>query len=806
MNSQILIADDDVLIRLQLRELLESVGYTVIEASNGVEALKMYQDLHPDMVLLDAMMPEMDGFECCRRLRELASKDELPILMVTALYDVESVEKAFAVGTTDYITKPIQWLVLRQRVQRLLHGSQTLKQLKTQTRHAEYRESQLRMVLEAAQMGTWEWDINSDRMVWSDNLIALLGDGELPDTLEAFLMQVHPQDRDSVRHQIQAAIASGGEYEIEFRMFSQKGDLHWIVSKGLVIRDGEGKPICLSGVDMDITERKLAESQLRLSEERFQILAKATNDAVWDWNLQTNTIWWNESVESLFGYGQAEVNVIGNEQWWSDHIHPQDRPRVVKDIFSAIDGNQNFWYGEYRFLRANGKYADILDRGYIVRDENGQPVRMIGAMMDITDRKQAQIELQRQNLRSQLFADISLKIRQSLQIEEILQTSVTEVQNLLQADRVVIIRFRSNGMLKVVQEAVVPGFVAVWGQDIFDPCFDEEYINKYRQGHISSIEDIYTADIQPCHVEFLQQFQVRANLVVPIFIHNQLWGLLIAHQCSSPRTWTDWETQLLRQLSDQIGIALAQAKLLEQETKQRQELARSNEELQNFAFIASHDLQEPLRKIKAFGDRLRINSQEALGEQGLDYLERMRNATERMQALIDDLLSLSRVTTRAQPFIEVNLTQLTQEVVSDLEVLIQQTNGTVEIDQLPNLNADPSQIRQLLQNLISNALKFHRPEVPPYVKIYYHQLTTGEGIEEYQIIIEDNGIGFDQKYVDRIFNIFQRLHGRHEYEGTGIGLAICRKIVERHQGTITAESQPGKGSKFIVTLPRNLPN
>ena len=250
-----------------------------------------------------------------------------------------------------------------------------------------------------------------------------------------------------------------------------------------------------------------------------------------------------------------------------------------------------------------------------------------------------------------------------------------------------------------------------------------------------------------------------------------------------------------------MGIAVSQAKLLEQETRQREELARSNEELQQFAFIASHDLQEPLRKITAFGDRLKATCQDALTDKGEDYLHRMQNAAERMQVLIEDLLTLSRITTRAQPFVEVSLSQVTQEVLSDLEIRITQSKARIEIGELPIIKADPLQMRQLLQNLISNALKFHDEKEPLLIRIYSKKITNQQLNSEFcQIIVEDNGIGFDEKYLDRIFSVFQRLHGRTEYEGTGMGLAICRKIVERHQGSITAKSEPGKGALFIVTI------
>lgn len=231
-------------------------------------------------------------------------------------------------------------------------------------------------------------------------------------------------------------------------------------------------------------------------------------------------------------------------------------------------------------------------------------------------------------------------------------------------------------------------------------------------------------------------------------------------------------------------------------------LVRSNMELQQFAYIASHDLQEPLRKVTAFGDRLRDRCGKALDVQGADYLARMQNAAGRMQVLINDLLSFSRVTSKAQPFVAVDLERVVREVVSDLEIKIEQTGGEVVLGKLPVIDADPLQMRQLFQNLIGNALKFKKPDTPPHVEVFAAtdngKVTEQEFVE---LVCTDNGIGFDQKYAERIFEVFQRLHGRSEYEGTGIGLAVCRKIVERHSGDITVESVPGEGTRFTVKLP-----
>ncbi len=238
------------------------------------------------------------------------------------------------------------------------------------------------------------------------------------------------------------------------------------------------------------------------------------------------------------------------------------------------------------------------------------------------------------------------------------------------------------------------------------------------------------------------------------------------------------------------------------------QLERSNLALQEFASVAAHDLQEPLRKIQAFGDRLRLKHGPALGEDGGDYLVRMQDAAARMQRLISDLLTLSRISATTQPFVPVDLAIIASEVLRDLDTRLAQTGGQIAVGDLPVVEADPTQMRQLLQNLLSNALKFHRPGAAPDVQLRCRTLGSDDGAPDglsdrtfCELVVADDGIGFDAQYGERIFGVFQRLHGRGEYEGTGIGLAICRTIVDRHGGTICAASAPGQGATFTVTLP-----
>jgi signal transduction histidine kinase/ligand-binding sensor domain-containing protein len=284
-----------------------------------------------------------------------------------------------------------------------------------------------------------------------------------------------------------------------------------------------------------------------------------------------------------------------------------------------------------------------------------------------------------------------------------------------------------------------------------------------------------------------------------------------------PRFWQTWWfalTGLLVLLGAAAVVPLLRARGLEKERRRLEglvarhtreladknaRLEQSNRDLEHFAYVASHDLQEPLRKIQAFSDRVTKGYADRLDDQGRDYLGRMGSAAARMQRLIDDLLSLSRVTTKKNPIEPIELRELAQEVLGDLEFRIQSTHGRVELGELPLLHGDPVQIRQVFQNLIGNALKFHRPGEPPVVRVTAVQSASDPSFVE--IHFEDNGIGFETKDAERVFLPFQRLHGRVQYEGTGIGLTIVQKIAERHGGTIRAESAPGKGSTFVLTLP-----
>lgn len=433
-----------------------------------------------------------------------------------------------------------------------------------------------------------------------------------------------------------------------------------------------------------------------------------------------------------------------------------------------------------------------------------------------------------------VLANIALRIRNSLNLDQILDTTVGEVRQWLNSDRVLIYRFNPDWSGLVMVESVNHQAWSIMGRVIADPCFQQTWLEPYRHGRVASTEDIYANDLTPCYVEFLELYQVRANLVVPILLSleqssaasptPQLWGLLIAHECDQPREWQPTEIDFLQQLATHVAIAIQQSVLFEQLQQSRldleqrvsdrtveleaanrqleqlnQELTRSNHELQQFAYIASHDLREPLRMVTSFTQLLGKRYGGQLDAEADQIINFAVDGAERMEILIDGLLTYCRLGSQAETFRAVNCDEILDQVLSNLQLAIAETNTQISRIALPTVIGDASQLIQLFQNLIANGIKY-RGSAAPVIEI-----GAREQGQEWLFWVKDNGIGIDPQYGDRIFQIFQRLHTRQEYPGTGIGLAICHKIVEHHDGRIWVESNLQQGATFYFTLRNKQP-
>jgi signal transduction histidine kinase len=317
---------------------------------------------------------------------------------------------------------------------------------------------------------------------------------------------------------------------------------------------------------------------------------------------------------------------------------------------------------------------------------------------------------------------------------------------------------------------------------------------------IIGVFEVYSnADDLLAHIERTQRRLVFT--LVGLLAGLYVLLLLIVEHGQKILRWQHLQMQeqqaLLEREREQLQLEITERKRVEAElAEQSEELLRSNKDLETFAYVASHDLQEPLRKVQTFGDRLMTKYGDTLGEDGKTYLTRMQEALGRMRGLIQDLLVYSRVQNSQKEFVSVDLNEVVRGVISDLEVRLEQSGGRVLLETLPRVQADPLQMRQVFQNLISNALKFKKEGVPPVVQVLAKQVGNS-----HEIIIKDNGIGFEQQYAERIFEVFQRLQSRGSYEGTGIGLAIVKKILEGHGGEVRAESEMGRGAAFYLSLP-----
>jgi PAS domain S-box-containing protein len=454
--------------------------------------------------------------------------------------------------------------------------------------------------------------------------------------------------------------------------------------------------------------------------------------------------------------------------------------------------------------------------------------RQIGQFME---RKQAELDVQQQHARAQILSAMTLRVRQSLDLNEILTTTVAEVREFLQTDRVLIYHFLPDWDGQVVVEAVGSQWFSALGFEFQDTCFQGGRWRDYHQGHVLALTDIHQANLTPCYLELLNQFQVRAKLVVPILINDRLWGLLIAHQCDAPRQWQRPEVSLLCELANQVGIAIAQADLLEQETRQRHQLAQQNLELQqtreaavasrkvaeqaaqlksNFLATMSHEIRTPLNALIGMADLL---SSTQLDAQQRDFVTTLRSSSDQLLSLINDVLDFSKLEAG-----EVELEILDFDLETSLEELLDLLATTAYAKGLElvmligpevprRLRGDLTRLRQILMNLIGNAIKFTaQGEIVLRVSL---EAAPAEGLEgsaapvTLRFAVEDTGIGIAPEQQSSLFQPFTQLDASttRKYGGTGLGLAICKELIERMDGHLGLDSQVGQGSIFWFTVP-----
>lgn len=548
--------------------------------------------------------------------------------------------------------------------------------------------------------------------------------------------------------------------EIPFTVSREKGleqALFNVSCSPLFNEDGKVEGILALAVET--TEEVEYRRQVENERARLEAVLEALPVGVWisdkngrfiGKNKEADRIWSGDAplVENMHEYRQYET-------WFAD----SGKTPLLEEypMVKTLQEGQPVEPVEFRIRRFDGTEGTILVSAAPIKDKDGLLVGAVGINLDITEHKQVEEKLQRERefLRMVIDATPSMVFVKDLEgrfvlvnklLAKVYGRSVEEIQGKTDAD------FNPN------EEEV-----AHFRRD------DQEVILTRKEKWIPE-EEVTHSD---------GEVHWYSTVKVPLINANGSCDRLLG---------------VATDITDRRDAENALKVYAEK-------LERSNMELEQFAFIASHDLQEPLRKVKAFGERLSKRLGDQIGEEEKDFLDRMQAASQRMNEMIDALLELSRVNMHGRTFVAVDLNEVAEIVISDLESRIETAGANVMVEKLPSLEADPVQMQQLLQNLLTNSLKYRRPNVSPEIIISggLNEEKTRPAMA--QIIVQDNGVGFDERYAERIFQPFERLVGRSEYEGSGMGLAICKKIVERHSGSITARSKPGQGSTFIIKLP-----
>jgi two-component system CheB/CheR fusion protein len=531
-------------------------------------------------------------------------------------------------------------------------------------------------------------------------------------------------------------------------------------------------------------ETKVAERtrDLAESEERFRLIAASTSDVVWDRNLVNNTIWWSDSFYTLFGFDVNDAHTH-NSTFWLDHIHPDDYDRVYTSLHEAINKGLKNWSIQYRFKKADGSFATLLDTGSVVLDESGVPYRMIGSMADVTKMEQTEQELELRN---------------------------EELQLILQE-----FKFVTDFMPQMVWVTKPDGYHEYFNKRWHDYTGLDFETTKDKGWSLVLHPDDYDRSwkVWSRSLQTGENYEIEYRMRGKDGLYRWFLGRAIPLRDESGTIlkWFGTCTDIHDQKTSSDILELKVKERTRELLEANSELEMSNNELMQFASVASHDLKEPLRKIHMFSNIIKERFMQDGAHGAADYINRIIKSSARMTKLIDDLLAYSRLSINTL-FEPTDLNIIINEVLSDLELSIMEKKAIIKVDDFPEIEVVPGQMRQVFQNVISNSLKFIRPDVVPRITITselidrpYFDAPSGTKGAFCRISIADNGIGFDEQYTAKIFTIFQRLHSREKYEGTGIGLAITKKIIEKHNGWITAKSGENGGSTFVFILPLKQP-
>jgi PAS domain S-box-containing protein len=642
----------------------------------------------------------------------------------------------------------------------------------------EENEERLRLAIESTQLGTWEYYPLTGDLHWSPEcrkIYGLLADREVD--MAVFGEHIFEEDKPHVLRQIEEAMNPDGNgvYDVIYRITRfDDNAIRWIHPKGKVYFNEQRQAERFIGTVVDITEYKAFEESLRESEQRARIAIEAAELGTFDWDIAAQNFYSSPRVMEILGFGNRK-DVTHDEL--VSRFHPEDKPIRDKAISEANEKNGLMY--EVRVIWPDQTIHWIKVYGKVIPGSHSELRRMYGIVMDITEQKSQEAILEK------MVAERTLSLMQS---NEELKKSEE----------------RYSKMAEEVQDYAIlllstEGYILNWNQgaERIKGYHESEVVGKHFRifylpdDRESKLPETLLREATETGRAMHEGWRIRKDNTI-------FWGSIVITALHDAKKNIIGFTKVTRDLTER--------KMAEEQLQQyNRELEAQNKELEQFAYIASHDLQEPLRKIQTFTEILEKNiTDEPVARK---YLERITSSAQRMSQLVRAVLDYSRLSVSDIVLEPVDLNTVLENVKNDLELSISEHSVEIISGKLPVVKGIPIQLHQLLLNLLSNAIKFS--ETDPEIKLSSRSLQPKEnsqyaglqpGMEYAEILVEDNGIGFEQKYASRIFTIFQRLHGQKAYPGTGIGLALCKKIVDNHYGNIRVESEPGKGSRFFIYL------
>ncbi len=643
---------------------------------------------------------------------------------------------------------------------------------------------------------------------------------------------VHPDDRFLIANDYEENIKPGKKStNVEFRYRHKNGSYIWVRTSKTVVKNAEGEIIGIQGILSDISDIKEIEIALKSSENRFRKVFTSNVVGMMFTDFSGQILDANDRFLEIIGYSREELNAnLINWEKLTPPEHALQDLEVMEHLkkFGAITP----WEKEY--YRKDGSRAAVLIGVALLTETDSSCVCVV---VDIRDRKEAEVKLQQQAKEERLLASIIQRMRSSLDLEEILNATVKELHQVLESDRVLVYRIFADGTGAAIAESVSPNWPPIVNIIFPEEIFPPENYDYYIEGKVYTLDDLEDEkeSILPCLVEFLRKIQVKAKIVVPIIQNNTLWGLLMSHQCDRPRQWEEWEIELLQNTADQLMIAIQQSSLFKQlnrelaqreltETKltetntkliiSNQELARATRLKDEFLANMSHELRTPLNAILGMTEGLQEEVFGTITQEQIKALQTIESSGSHLLELINDILDIAKIESGQIQLdcTRVSIAYLCQSSLAFIKQQALKKRIQLEIKlalNLPELLIDERRIRQVLINLLNNAVKFTPVGGRITLEVSCQQSPVDSNAGDsplpntLRIAVIDTGIGIAPEDINKLFQPFIQIDSalNRQYQGTGLGLALVKRIVELHGGQVVLTSEVGVGSCFTIELP-----